>query len=212
MIQISESEWRNAFSVWLRTGKLPEIATTDGIERKYNPWHDPSDGRFTFAGSGRHYGAGGAGLSSRASGRYPGSVDRQKPRQPRISTRPSAVTPPAGQTGQLSRNPPFPVAAQPRSMPTVSQRAGLPNPVAEFVMGAGEGGYEVMKGTVAGAYAALTTNPVTTVRNTGLGIAGMIDMAIAAEDTPARVRTLARGERGGQRVAPRDRPCNGNSH
>ena len=39
-----------------------------------------------------------------------------------------------------------------------------------------------------GVRAALTTNPVTTVRNAGRGIAGMIDTAIAAEDTPARAQ------------------------
>lgn len=65
MIQISDSERRRAFSIWLRTGRLPQISTTDGIERKFNPWHDPLDGRFTFAGSGRHYGAGGVGVANR---------------------------------------------------------------------------------------------------------------------------------------------------
>jgi hypothetical protein len=39
-----------------------------------------------------------------------------------------------------------------------------------------------------GTYSALTTNPITTVRNVGHGIASMIDTAIAAEDTPARVQ------------------------
>jgi hypothetical protein len=63
-----------------------------------------------------------------------------------------------------------------------------PNPVAEFVGGVGEGLYEVGEGTVTGIHAALTTNPVTTVRNAGRGIAGMIDAAIAAEDTPAHVQ------------------------
>ena len=41
---------------------------------------------------------------------------------------------------------------------------------------------------MAGVRAALTTNPVTTVRNAGRGIAGMIDAVIAAEDTPARIQ------------------------
>jgi hypothetical protein len=34
----------------------------------------------------------------------------------------------------------------------------------------------------------LTTDPVTTVHDVGRGIAGMIDAAIAAEDTPARIQ------------------------
>src|SRR3546814_5366045 len=28
------------------------------VEVKFNPWHDPEDGRFTFSGRGRYYGAG----------------------------------------------------------------------------------------------------------------------------------------------------------
>lgn len=41
---------------------------------------------------------------------------------------------------------------------------------------------------MAGVHAALTTNPVTTVRNAGRGIAAMIDTAITAEDTPAHIQ------------------------
>ena len=70
----------------------------------------------------------------------------------------------------------------------VSRPSNQPNPVAEFVGGVGQGLYDVGEGTVTGVRAALTTNPVTTVRNAGRGIAGMIDTAIAAEDTPARVQ------------------------
>ena len=46
---------RRAFSVWLRTGRLP---AANGVEVKFNPWHDPENGRFTFVGTGRHYGPG----------------------------------------------------------------------------------------------------------------------------------------------------------
>lgn len=188
MIQISDSERRRAFTIWLRTGRLPQISTTNGIERKFNPWHDPLDGRFTFAGSGRHYGTGGAGPSGRATGRNLGVINRQKPRQPRITVRPSAAAPPAGQAGQLNRNPPSPATVQPQSMPAVARRDDFPNPVAEFIAGAGEGGYEVMKATVAGAYDALTTSPFTTLGNAGRSIASMIDTAIAAEDIPAKIQ------------------------
>ncbi|VVT22065.1 conserved hypothetical protein [Sphingomonas sp. EC-HK361] len=41
---------------------------------------------------------------------------------------------------------------------------------------------------MAGVHAALTTNPATTVRNAGRGVAGMIDAAIAGEDTPAHIQ------------------------
>lgn len=51
---------RRAFSHWLRTGRLPDWARAQGTERKYNPWHDPDDGRFTFKGTGRYFGRGNA--------------------------------------------------------------------------------------------------------------------------------------------------------
>lgn len=203
MIQVSDSEWRRAFSIWLRTGRLPQISTTDGIERKFNPWHDPLDGRFTFAGSGHHYGAGGAGLSSRVNGRNPGSADRQKPRQRRIVARPSTVASTPMQAGPPSRNPLSPAAVEPQSNPTVSRRDDPPNPAAQFIVGAAEGGYEVMKGTIAGAYAAARTNPVTTLGNAGRSIAGMIDTAITAEDTPARVQA-SRAVNAVANASPRD--------
>lgn len=52
---------RRAFSLWLRTGRLPRWARAQPAERKYNPWHDQDDGRFTFAGTGRYFGRGSAG-------------------------------------------------------------------------------------------------------------------------------------------------------
>lgn len=53
------------FSVWMRTGRWPEPHAGLSIERKFNPWHDPDDGRFTFAGSGRRYGSAGPGQSAK---------------------------------------------------------------------------------------------------------------------------------------------------
>lgn len=32
---------------------MPDIAAPDGMEHKFNPYHDPDDGRFTFAPGGR---------------------------------------------------------------------------------------------------------------------------------------------------------------
>ena len=55
-MDISTNGQRQRFSAWLRTGRLPTPAA-DGIERKFNPWHDPANGRFTFADSG-HTGGG----------------------------------------------------------------------------------------------------------------------------------------------------------
>lgn len=57
---------RSSFELWLRTGhrSYPDIAKP--LECKFNPWHDPDDGRFTFAGSGRHYGGSAGSDSQRA--------------------------------------------------------------------------------------------------------------------------------------------------
>lgn len=43
----------------MRTGLWPE-PEPESVERKFNPWHDPEDGRFTFAGQGRYFGRGGS--------------------------------------------------------------------------------------------------------------------------------------------------------
>lgn len=46
------------FVEWLRTGRLPSSLSGAPAEFKFNPWHDPEDGRFTFAGRGKYYGRG----------------------------------------------------------------------------------------------------------------------------------------------------------
>lgn len=51
MNHISDIDRRRDFSVWLRTGR-PPTRTADGIELKFNPYHDPRNGRFTFAPGG----------------------------------------------------------------------------------------------------------------------------------------------------------------
>ena len=56
---------RSAFETFLRTGR--RIAEPERVETKFNPWHDPEDGRFTFAGQGRNYGRGSGTGGARAS-------------------------------------------------------------------------------------------------------------------------------------------------
>ncbi|WP_241213407.1 DNA/RNA non-specific endonuclease [Sphingomonas sp. ABOLE] len=46
------TEQRRAFAIWLRTGRHVRLDEGDPIEVKFNPWHDPANGRFTFAGTG----------------------------------------------------------------------------------------------------------------------------------------------------------------
>lgn len=47
----------SAFEFYLRTGRRKPVESLE-IQTKFNPWHDPDDGRFTFAGQGRHFGGG----------------------------------------------------------------------------------------------------------------------------------------------------------
>lgn len=173
MMQTIGGKQQSGFSHWLRTGRLPRGRTGEGVERKFNPWHDPENGQFTFAGSGRYYGAGGA-------GRAPGTNDRDR------------LKIAATQGAQAPRRP------APESRP-----GDRSNPAAEFVGGVGQGLRDVAKRTAAEVYSALTTNPATTVRNAGRGIARSIDAAIAAEDTPARVQ-IARAANAVANASPRE--------
>lgn len=45
---------RSAFELYVRTGRW----VAEPVETKFNPWHDPDDGRFTFAGQGGYFGNG----------------------------------------------------------------------------------------------------------------------------------------------------------
>lgn len=105
---MSASERRRAFSAWLRTGRFPPVTNPDGVELKFNPWHDRETGRFTFAGAGQHDGGwrsggftgGGGGGGATGSGDWP---RRTSQTQPRHSTSHAArqatirATPPIGE-------------------------------------------------------------------------------------------------------------------
>lgn len=158
----------SGFSHWLRTGRLPPVRTADGIELKFNPWHDSEDGRFTSAGAGSAYGGAGR--------------DMGQPRLRRRALDGSSTSINRSRTGAGSGNRAH--AAAPASAETSKQS----HPIGEFVGGVGEGLYDAGKDTVTGTYSLLTTNPVTTIRDVNSGVAGMIDAALAAEDTPARVQ------------------------
>lgn len=53
-----QSRQPTAFETYLRTGRR---SLQGVIERKFNPWHDPEDGRFTFKDQGRYFPGGGGG-------------------------------------------------------------------------------------------------------------------------------------------------------
>ena len=109
MVQTSSSSERNAFSRWLRMGKVPSALSPDGLELKFNPWHDPADGRFTFAGAGRRYGAGGvdaAGGKNSQTSSSTGSVSALRKRsKSQTATLAMAGTPPAGAPTGEDRRP-----------------------------------------------------------------------------------------------------------
>lgn len=62
------------FEFWLRTGRLVIAPGTDPAEAKFDPWHDPSNGRFTFAGG------------NSFAGHAPGGVSRHRRASPTSST------------------------------------------------------------------------------------------------------------------------------
>jgi hypothetical protein len=211
MVQTSGSSERNAFSRWLRTGKVPSALGPDGLELKYNPWHDLADGRFTFAGAGRHDGSSNGDTTNAENGRTSSHVGRAPRAGSRTAAHPKAKVPQARPLAGVGLRS---VEHGSVGIPPVRAPVTPPNsqssPVAEFVGGVGQGLYDVGAGTVTGVRAALTTNPVTTVRNAGRGIAGMIDTTLAAEDTRLVSSLRARQPRSttprpARSVAPRDR-------
>ncbi|MGU3389545.1 hypothetical protein [Sphingomonas sp. M1A8_2b] len=199
MVQTANGEHRSGFSHWLRTGRRPTAISPEGIELKFNPWHDPEDGRFTFVGAGSHYGSSAADPAdepgARASARIdgpPSMGDRRKSHAAKLSnSKALRAGAPVGDGKRTVKR--GPSEAHPQS-DAVSRPGSPPNPVAEFVGGVGEGLYDVGKETVTEVHAALTTNPATTIRNAGRGIAGMIDTVIAAENTPARIQVSRAAE------------------
>ena len=85
----------SAFEIWLRWGRI--VTKPEPIETKFNPWHDPDDGRFTFAGQGNRFG-GGAPKSREATPRAASSAGGTSTRSPArpAASRPSATRPTGG--------------------------------------------------------------------------------------------------------------------
>lgn len=96
----TKSAERIAFDHWLRTGV--RLIAGDAAEHKFNPWHDPDDGRFTFAGQGRYFPGSGGRQSSHAGRPAPRSAS-PKAKQ---STIPSVShhAPAASSTSNMRRN------------------------------------------------------------------------------------------------------------
>lgn len=52
IMEIASEHYRHGFAAWLRTGRWPIIAPRNSVELKFNPYHDPRNGQFTFAPGG----------------------------------------------------------------------------------------------------------------------------------------------------------------
>ena len=72
---------QSAFEIYLRTALLSD-GCSEPVEVKFNPWHDPKNGRFTFAGQGNSSGGGtqSNGSSSTARKRNFGQFSPRNPR------------------------------------------------------------------------------------------------------------------------------------
>lgn len=64
----------------------------------------------------------------------------------------------------------------------------------DFASGVSDGAYDTAKGSVKAALA-FGKNPVSATQNNNLALAGLIDRAIAAEDTPASIQLARAGNR-----------------
>lgn len=70
-----------AFEWWMRTGgELPS-----GGELKFNPWHDPEDGRFTFSNQGKFFGSGSSSADARMARRPEPRPAAERPGQAPIA-------------------------------------------------------------------------------------------------------------------------------
>ena len=95
----------HAFSIWLRTGRQPVVEDAHNVELKFNPWHDPENGRFTFANTGRFFGRGWRSGSATGSGggRFGGGGATGTWQNPRSSTQ-ARKTKPSSQRQVISRS------------------------------------------------------------------------------------------------------------
>jgi hypothetical protein len=184
---------RRAFSIWLRTGQLPGHLGRPPLERKFNPWHDARNGRFTFAGAGQYFPShGGSSASGKGqdASRFKFNDD---PASPRLTSVEEVDAWAARQrAGEHRKEPGFLEAVEARRQLYKEQLASIVRDsvakVVEFNNGLATGLYESGKGALTSLYSLVTTNPLTTGQNIEFGIARLVDSALAAEDTPAYVQ------------------------
>ena len=103
------------FEIYLRTGRrVKSMAEIEQISLKFNPWHDPNDGRFTYSGAGSSSGGNHRQSSSGASRTR--QLPPQTPSHPRDAFRNGGGS--AGGGGATGTwNTSFPQAAQTTTIP-----------------------------------------------------------------------------------------------
>lgn len=162
-MDVSIEAKRRAYAAWLRTGRWPVARGADGTEWKFNPWHDPRDGRFTTAGS--------------------GSVEATTP-PAKVQRR--GMIPTGRQLPEVGSEKPNMAdkAATLLLAPIKSQ--------VNFDIGVIKGVAGSFSGVVRSAKS-LAAHPVTTIVNSNLSLASSIDRFVADEDKPTveRLKNIA---------------------
>lgn len=126
MDHLSEQR-RRAFAIWLRTGRLSG-PDSSAVELKFNPWHDPADGRFTFAGTGRNFGPAGVSRGDHPPRRAVKVQYVEDRRLPPISTRSQVEAWRAEQLAKHGRKPGYREAIEAqyrRYLSAISWRSGV---------------------------------------------------------------------------------------
>lgn len=193
-MNIAADQRRERFARWIRTGNRVD----DELELKFNPWHDPDDGRFTFAGAGRHFARGSTEASSERVSPPSSITYGDDPAKPPITTLEEAEAWAVSERAKRGTTPGYAEAIDarlklyrdsiaPRSHPPTKERSEEVGGAAGFADGLGEGVYDVGRGLAVGMYTLATSPPRQTIENNALGIARAVDAVLAAEDTSGHV-------------------------
>lgn len=182
-----KKDGRTAFSIWVRTGRWPRPANDRNLELKFNPWHDPRDGRFTFGPDGPRS----KGQDKPAPKKNIFKVDSRLPQMTTIAELDAWKANLLKDYGHWRG---YPEAIEEKyqefkkHLPAPTPPKSAFSNAKDFAAGFGEGAYDVAKGTAKGLYSLATTNPATTISNLETGAAGLVDAAIKAEDTPGYIQ------------------------
>jgi len=178
---------RTAFSIWMRTGRWPRPANSQNLELKFNPWHDPRNGRFTF-------GPGGPRSGGQDKPTPKKNIFKVDPRLPQMTTIAELDAWKAKMLKRYGHWAGYTEAIEEKyqefkkHLPIPTPPKGALNNAKDFAVGFGEGTYDVAKWAAKGLYSLATTNPATTLSNLENAAAGLVDAAIKAEDTPGYIQ------------------------